>query len=308
MGGDQTGERWDDNERATLVALLRMQPEKLKWHEICDLVAERGSATEVWHSYFPGTLFDDDEPSQTLREAMGDYLSWKSEKFEFHTFMDSTYPEQLRSVHQMPPILFTEGHRVEHDLAVSVVGSRNASDAGLKFASDVARMLVHYDVTVVAGLAEGIDTAAHASALEAGGRTVAVLGNGISRQYPRSNSGLQRAIAKSGMLISQFMPDFSPTRWSFPARNATMSAYGIATVVVEANERSGTRIQAREAIAHGRPVVLSESVVRSTAWARKLQGQPGVYVAATATQAVAHIERIIDDEQIAVGLISGAPW
>lgn len=156
----------------------------------------------------------------------------------------------------MPPILFTEGELRPDERAVSVVGSRKASPTGRRFAQQVAEMLVEFGTTVLAGLAEGIDTAAHSAALAAGGRTVAVLGNGLEHFYPKSNAPLQRTIAVRGMLLSQFLPDFPPTKWTFPARNAVMSAYGAATVIVEAGEHSGTRTQAREAVAHGRAVSL----------------------------------------------------
>ncbi len=102
------------------------------------------------------------------------------------------------------------------------------------------------------------------------------------------------------MLLSQFVPGFAPTKWSFPARNAVMSAYGIATVIVEAGEHSGTRIQAREAVAHGRAVVLSESVALATSWGgAALVGQPGVHVARTPDEALRHVEQVVElDEQV----------
>src|ERR1700744_4410475 len=98
-------------------------------------------------------------------------------------------------------------------------------------------------VTVVSGLARGIDTAAHRAALDAGGRTVAVIGTGIGRVYPAENRGLQNEIADRGLLISQFWPDAPPQKHTFLMRNATMSGYGLATVVVEAGEHSGARAQ-----------------------------------------------------------------
>lgn len=121
-------------------------------------------------------------------------------------------------------------------------------------------------------------TAAHRAALDAGGRTVAFLGTGITRSYPASNRALQREIAERGLLLSQFYPEAPPTKQSFPMRNATMSGYGLATLVIEAGEHSGTRIQARVAGEHGRPVILTDRVVASTTWGKALAGRPGVYV------------------------------
>lgn len=286
----------DDAERAALVALFESAPDDLKWHQITDLVLDRGSAVALWDEKYPAGLFANDDAESRLEKAAEDIRRWDSARYQLHTLFDSTYPEQVRSVRQMPPLLFTEGRLVQKERAVSVVGSRKASAEGLSFARQVAVMLVDCDVTVSAGLAEGIDTAAHRAALDAGGRTVAVLGNGLDKTYPKSNVELQRTIARRGMLLSQFLPDFSPTKWTFPARNVLMSAYGIATIVVEAGEHSGTRIQACEAVAHGRPVILSRNVVLSTSWGARLieDRNPGVFVADTAKAAVEHVERIVE--------------
>src|SRR5699024_12355289 len=109
------------------------------------------------------------------------------------------------------------------------------------------------------GLAEGVDSAAHRAALDCGGRTVAVLGTGINRCYPRQHKELQEEVAKRGLLLSQFLPDAPPTKTSFPMRNAVMRGYAAATIVVEAGEYSGARIQARYALAHGRPLFFHQN-------------------------------------------------
>ncbi len=290
---DRPRTRGIDAERTALVALLQDRDDDLKWHQITELVLERGSAVAVWDEKHPTGLFDNDDSDELLTRASKDIRRWDSSRYQLHTLFDRTYPEHVRSVRQMPPVLFTEGELLPNERAVSVVGSRKATDRGLRFARSVAEMLVSYDVTVLAGLAEGIDTAAHRAALHAGGRTVAVLGNGLDRIYPKANADLQKTIARRGMLLSQFLPDFSPTKWSFPARNAVMSAYGIATIVVEAGEHSGTRTQAREAVAHGRPVILSETVALSTSWGARLTRNPGVFVARTPGEAMEQVERIV---------------
>jgi DNA processing protein len=160
---------------------------------------------------------------------------------------------------------------------------------------------------VIAGLAAGIDTAAHKAALVRGGRTVAIIGTGIRKQYPAENRQLHEEITGTGLLLSQFWPDAPPTRWSFPMRNATMSAYGYATVVVEAGEKSGTRIQAREAVAHGRPVILSSVVARGTSWGRDLVAQPGVYVAETPEQVMDQLDAILAVEERVSQLLAASP-
>ena len=114
-------------------------------------------------------------------------------------------------MHQAPPILFGRGTLVPDDPAVSVVGSRNASERGLAMAGGIARALAGQGVTVIAGLALGIDTAAHRAALVAGGRTVAIIGTGINRVYPAENRALYEEIAARGLLLSQFWPDARPS-------------------------------------------------------------------------------------------------
>lgn len=156
----------------------------------------------------------------------------------------------------------------------------------------------------MSGGAAGIDTAAHEAALAAGARTVAVVGTGIRRYYPAENRDLHDRIAAQGMVMSQFRPEAPPTRQSFPMRNAVMSGYVTATVVVEAGEHSGTRIQARNAVEHGRLVLLAEGVVRANKWAEAMQGQPGVHEVAgladvlkvleNAEDSPAAIQRLLD--------------
>jgi DNA processing protein len=124
---------------------------------------------------------------------------------------------------------------------VSVVGSREATPDSVAFAQETASMLVGHDLTVIAGLAAGIDAAAHRRALDEGGRTVAFIGKGITRQYPVQNRMLQRGISERDLVLSQFWPDQGP-RYTFPMRNASMGGYSFTTVAVQASEHSGTCI------------------------------------------------------------------
>ncbi|MGW0251678.1 DNA-processing protein DprA [Nocardia goodfellowii] len=293
---DSAGDRplpWDDRDRAAIVAMMRLTPKNTDWSRLTERISNQGSAWKLWVDEHPEDLFGAGDESEVWVKAVADIAEWKSAPFQFHTFMDRLYPERLRSVRQMPPIVFTQGSLIERDAGVCVVGSRGASDRGMDFARRVSAGLVEQGVTVIAGLAKGIDTAAHQAALDAGGRTVAVLGNGLNHFYPRENRVLQAEIARRGMLLTHFLPEYGPSRWSFPARNVTMSAYGTATVIVEAGEKSGTRIQAREAVAHGRPVILNETVMQSTSWGRALRDEPGVYVADSPAAAVEYATNII---------------
>ena len=166
-----------------------------------------------------------------------------------------------RTVHDRPPLLFVAGRLTTADeRSVAVIGARRASDEGRAVAAEFAAELTAAGWVVVSGLAAGIDTAAHRAALEHGGRTLAVIGTGLQHSYPPENAELQRTIAQRGAVISQFWPDSPPTRQSFPMRNAVMSGISRGSVLIEASERSGARVQARLALAHGRPVFLHERV------------------------------------------------
>lgn len=134
-------------------------------------------------------------------------------------------------------------------------------------------------MTVLSGLALGVDGAAHAAALDAGGRTVAVMGTGIDTIYPEMHKDLARRILdEGGTLLSQFWPWASPTRYSFPMRNRVMSGLAVGTVVVEAGEKSGARQQARIALEHGKRLFLWRSLVMQEKWAQQHAERPGAQI------------------------------
>lgn len=286
------------DEQADLVALLREQPAGLNWTQLAGAVLEHGGAAAARELLMPDVLFADEEQQARAAEALRDIRYWLANGLEFWSIVDERYPARVRDIPEAPPFLFARGRRVDQDVAVSVVGSRNASGRGLRMASDISDALVAMDVTVVAGLAAGIDTAAHHTALERGGRTVAVIGTGINRSYPAANRDLQKRIADTGLLLSQFWPDAPPRRHHFPMRNAVMSGYGIATVVVEAGERSGARIQARTAVQHGRPVILTELVVNGTQWGRALVERPDVHVASSLDEITSVVRELVDRPKV----------
>jgi DNA processing protein len=274
-------------ERAALVALLRECPGRRGWAEITAEVLEVGSALDVWRRLVPPALLSPPGEPDPLETAAQEISRWADQGGRLLSILDEDYPARLRGIHQAPPVLFARGTLVRDDVAVSVVGSRNASPRGLGIAAGVARELAARGVTVLGGLALGIDTAAHRATLETGGRTVCVIGTGIERAYPAANRDLQEEIAARGLVLSQFWPDAPPQRHNFLMRNATMSGYGLATVVVEAGEQSGSRAQARIAVEHGRPVILTSLVVERNEWARALTGRPGVHVAG-------HLRAVLD--------------
>ena len=138
---------------------------------------------------------------------------------------------------------------------VAIVGARACSDYGAHVARSLARELAAAGVVVVSGLARGVDGWAHRGCLEAGGATVAVLGCGIDRDYPRAHSALAREIAARGLIVSEYPPGVAPAPWRFPARNRIVAGLALATVVVEARERSGALITADLALEEGRDVL-----------------------------------------------------
>ncbi|MCT6837826.1 MAG: DNA-protecting protein DprA [Bifidobacteriales bacterium] len=318
------------HENAALVALLNTVDKKKgdTWTSIAEKVERQGSAIDVYmHELDPQhhQLNDDDEDSYdassdgalfseedlpvteerkrqltlALSVANRQVLDWEREGLNFISVLDPRYPLRLREVVDMPPFLFEKGNFNEiddSDKGVSIVGSRKASSEALSFAADVSSMLVERCMTVIAGLAAGVDSAAHRQALDEGGRTVAFIGTGITKSYPAKNRGLQEEIESRGQVFSQFWPWQGPTKWTFPARNASMSGYGVATVIVEAGEYSGTRVQARQAQHHGRPIILRDKVVEQTKWGNRLANRPNVYVASSVADVSHYVDAILQSD------------
>jgi DNA processing protein len=166
------------------------------------------------------------------------------------------YPEALGAIHDPPTTLAIRGElRPEDARAVAVVGSRRASPTGLEVARTLGHELAAAGVTVVSGLARGVDQAAHQGALDAGGRTIAVLGSGVLNPYPPQNRVLAERIARSGALLSELEPDAHPSRHSFPQRNRIVVGLSVGVVVVEAGPRSGALITADLALQSGRELL-----------------------------------------------------
>jgi DNA processing protein len=170
-------------------------------------------------------------------------------------FTDPIYPARLRLIVDPPPVLYVKGEiRNQDERAVAVVGSRSASDYGRRVARDLCRGLASLGFTVVSGMARGIDGAAHEAALNAGGRTLAVLGSGVDRAYPPEHDQLYQRISESGAVISEFPLGTGPVAFNFPVRNRLISGLSVGVVVVEATEKSGSLITASLALEQGREV------------------------------------------------------
>ena len=171
------------------------------------------------------------------------------------TCSDEDYPESLACLPDRPPVLFIAGKLQPRDnSAIAVVGTRRATAYGRSVAAKFSEYFAQRGLTVVSGLARGIDTDAHEAALAAGGRTIAVLGGGINRLYPPENKKLAKRIIENGAVISEFPMEYEPTRETFPRRNRVVSGLSIATLVVEADLKSGALITARIAAEQGKDV------------------------------------------------------
>jgi DNA processing protein len=186
-----------------------------------------------------------EEEEARLRERGWSYLTWA----------DEAYPPLLRQIHQPPLFLEVWGEiRPEDHRAVAVVGTRRASPYGRDATRLLAGGLARHGYTIVSGLAHGIDTVAHETALDAGGRTLAVLGSGLGELYPRENAALARRIAAQGAVLSQYPCRTQPDARQFPQRNHTVSGMCHALLVVEGNAKSGSMVTAEAALEQGRTV------------------------------------------------------
>lgn len=169
---------------------------------------------------------------------------------------DSRYPAWLRMVPDPPPVLWVRGDlHVFEQPSVAIVGSRGASQYAKVVARKLAAGLADAGVVVTSGMARGVDGAAHAGCLDAGGRTVAVVGTGVDVVYPAEHAELAERIANAGVLVSELEPGAPPNAWHFPRRNRIISGLSRAVVVVEASEKSGSLITARLALEQGREVM-----------------------------------------------------
>lgn len=197
------------------------------------------------------------------------------------------YPTKLRVARHPVEMLYYRGAwEISEMRSVAVVGSRNASDEGIKRASRLARELVKRGFTVVSGLARGVDAAAHKAAIGQNGRTIAVVGTPLGNCYPKENSELQETIAKNHLLISQvpvlrYARQAPPqNRLFFPERNVTMSALTEGTIIVEAGETSGTLTQARAALHQGRKLFILDSCFQNPKikWPNRFEAEGAIRV------------------------------
>ncbi len=171
------------------------------------------------------------------------------------TWQDESYPSHLKEIDQPPPVLYIRGEYLPDDIfAVAIVGTRRITPYGRQITEEIAAFLAANGITVISGLARGVDSVAHQTALKAGGRTIAVLGSGVDKIYPPEHRGLAEQMMQRGAIVSDYAPGTPPDASNFPPRNRIISGLSLAVVVVEAGETSGALITAEFAAEQGREV------------------------------------------------------
>ena len=208
-----------------------------------------------------------------LREAG---IRW----FGVRTRSEAEYGDKLRAADSIPPCLYFQGYWNFTEMpSVAVIGTRKPTEEGIRRARRLTKLLVRDRYAIVSGLARGIDTIAHETALDEGGVTIAVMGTPLQRQYPAENRALRDELAARHLVVTQFPVGSEIQPHFFPERNRTMSAISDATVIVEASETSGTRTQARAALEQGRPLFILDSCFQhGLSWPKKFEAQGAIRV------------------------------
>ena len=225
-------------------------------------------------------------------QAMDELRNAGIEKFGIRVQGETEFPLKLLDAKNPAYCLYYQGYwNLVYSPCISVVGTRKPSREGIKRTQQMVRKLVRNDFTIVSGLAKGIDTVAHETALEEGGRTIAVLGTPLQQQYPSCNKALRKKLEEQQLVISQF-PVFSKTKpYFFPERNKIMSVLSKGTVIIEAGNTSGTRVQAAAALEQKRKLFILNSCFENSqlTWPQKFQARGGICV-----REYADIENVLD--------------
>lgn len=206
------------------------------------------------------TFISDKIKSVLIKNKCVEYYNNHIEKIneldiDIITIYDENYPDNLKNIYNYPKVLYVKGNILEKDrLSISIVGSRKATAYGKWATEKFSRELGELGITIISGMALGIDTIAHMGAINGSGRTLAVLGSGVNVIYPKRNRELYNKIYNNGAIISEFPPDTKPLPYNFPQRNRIISGLSLGTVVIEASEKSGSLITAHSAIEQGRDV------------------------------------------------------
>jgi len=235
----------------------------------------------------PSDLIDAGEARRTGARIIDRFRSTLAGKFNVRLHGELEYPVRLREATHPVELLYYQGSwDLIHTRSVAVVGTREPSDDGRARARKMVKALVEDGFTIASGLARGIDTVAHRTAIEAGGRTIAVLGTPLDEHYPAENAELQALIAREHLVVTQVpveryaVQNPRSNRFFFPERNKTMSALTEATIIIEAGETSGTLVQAREALKQGRKLFILNSAFENSrlTWPERFEKQGAIRV------------------------------
>ena len=313
----------EEQRRLLALCALRVGKQSVDWSLLAREALREGGIDRLWSGELVEESKSAGASAELLRQGLADDAERAVVRVEAElalaeaigaqvvTVLDDAYPVNLRLIPNLPPFLFILGGPIiESDIfSVAVVGTRDATTAGLGRAAAMASQLVDHGVTVVSGLAKGIDTAALRAAIDAGGRTIGVIGTGITKAYPSENMALQDEVAKHGAVVSQFWPSTGPATWTFPRRNVVMSGISQGTVVIEASHTSGAKMQARLALEHGKRVFLVSSLVTMQSWADTYARTRGAIVVEKVDDVIGHlakVERIRDvalSRQLSLNLV-----
>jgi len=193
--------------------------------------------------------------SVNFLDVQGEFEKAKELGIKIVTINDKEYPLQLKTLNDPPIVLYIKGDITEKDIySIAIVGTRKPTEYGKTITEKLTKELTELNITIVSGLARGIDTVAHKTAINFCGRTIAVLGNGLNVYYPSENHKLQDAIANSGAVVSEFPLGVRPEKRNFPRRNRLISALSLGTVVIESAEKSGALITAKYSAEQGKDV------------------------------------------------------
>jgi len=232
----------------------------------------RASAAELRDAGAPPAVARSIASGCTFDDAVVQHQSMIDTGAALVSIRDPRYPAQLREIHDPPVVLFARG-RIEllGSIMLGVVGTRRPTPYGMAVAGRLSHDLAQAHLTIVSGMARGIDTAAHRAALDAGGKTVAVFGCGVDRVYPAENRGLAREIEKAGLLLSEFPMGTPAHPQNFPVRNRIVSGMGVGVLVVEGAQYSGSAITARLAMEQDRDVfAVPGNVTSKMSWGPNL--------------------------------------
>jgi DNA processing protein len=284
---------------------------------IQQLVNHFGSLSTAWHA-----SADDlqaaglsDQPLQNLLKARNkldldeEWRKIERAGAEIITALDEDYPENLRSITDAPPVLYVKGTLLPTDVrALAVVGTRRATRYGIDVAHRLSHWLASHGTTIISGLAQGVDSAAHQGALSAGGRTIAVMGTGIDSIYPRVNASLAEEIIENGAIITEFPIGTPPSGVNFPRRNRIISGLALGVLVAEAPENSGALITAEVALEQGREVfAVPSSIFNSMGTGCNRLIQDGARLVIRASEILDELDMAYNKHEVRVNTRQVAP-